>query len=73
MPSRAEWRLKMREEVYFQFNGKEVSYSDLIKQFKEKWKQDSMRIKDIKSLMLYYNAEEEKCYYVVNEKDTGSF
>ncbi|HOQ17611.1 MAG TPA: DUF6465 family protein [Defluviitaleaceae bacterium] len=62
----------MREEVYFQFNGKEVLHSDLIKQFKEKWKQDNLKIKDVKSLKLYYNADEEKCYYVVNDKESGT-
>lgn len=62
----------MKEEVFFQFDGKEISHTDLIKEFKEKWKKNSMRVKDIKSLKLYYNTDEGKCYYVVNNKETGT-
>ncbi|NLK96973.1 DUF6465 family protein [Defluviitalea saccharophila] len=63
----------MKEELFIQFNGKEIVASDLVKQFKEIWKDKSMKVKDVKSLKLYYNVNEEKCYYVVNDKETGSF
>ncbi|HHW66818.1 DUF6465 family protein [Defluviitalea raffinosedens] len=63
----------MKEEVFIQFNGKEVLSSDLLKKFKEIWKEKSMKVKDIKSLKLYYNVNEEKCYYVVNDTETGCF
>ncbi|NLM13183.1 MAG: hypothetical protein GX209_05515 [Epulopiscium sp.] len=63
----------MKEELFIQFNGKEVIASDLVKQFKEIWKNKSMKIKDVKSLKLYYNVNEEKCYYVVNDNETGCF
>jgi len=61
----------VKEEIFIQFNGQEILHTDLIKQFKEMWKEKSMRVKDIKSLKLYYNVDEEACYYVVNDKETG--
>lgn len=61
----------MKEEIFIQFNGQEISHLDLVKKFKEMWKEKEMKVKDIKSLKLYYNTNEEKCYYVVNDKETG--
>lgn len=59
------------ENVYVQFDGKEIRTEELVEQVKEAWKAEGHRISSIKSLELYIKPEDMAAYYVVNEKTTG--
>ncbi len=63
----------MKYELFLQYEGKEIGQNELLKEFKEMWKSKNRKIKDVAALKLYYNAEEHKCYYVVNETESGNF
>lgn len=61
----------MKVNTYVQYHGKEILTSDLEKRVKEIWRQKGHTIKEIDSIALYIKAEENACYYVVNDSVTG--
>lgn len=63
----------IKETVYLQYLGKEISHQDLVKQVKEVWtKQLKKKVGEIKTITLYLKPEENAAYYVVNDDVTGS-
>lgn len=63
----------MKVELVIQRNGQEVAASELEKAFKEQWKEKGKKVKDLKNLKLFYNADEMKCYFVANDgKESGA-
>jgi hypothetical protein len=63
----------MKVELYIQKDGAEVSQKSLVDKTKEIWQADGNKIKDMTSLDLYFNANENTCYYVINGENKGSF
>ena len=64
--------LKVSQHV--QFSGKSYSTDDLVKIAKDVWKYDmKKKVDDIKSINLYVKPEESQVYFVVNDKEAGSF
>lgn len=63
----------MKTKSIIQYMGSEITTSDLEKEVKKLWLEQGNLIKDIKNLALYLKVEENKCYFVINEKVTGSF
>lgn len=59
------------QNVYIQFEGKEVLAAEILEQVKEVWKAEGHRVSSIKSLDVYVKPEEHAAYYVINEKNTG--
>lgn len=63
----------IKETVYLQYLGKEISHQDIVKQVKEVWtKQLKKKVGEIKSITIYFKPEENTAYYVVNNDVTGS-
>lgn len=63
----------IKESVYLQYQGREISQQDLVKQVKEIWtKQLKKKVGEIKSISIYLKPEENTAYYVVNDDVTGS-
>ncbi len=63
----------VKEEIYLQYGGREISRDDLIRQVKAVWtKELGNKIGDITSIQLYLKPEENMVYYVVNGSTTGS-
>ncbi len=63
----------IKEEVYLQYFGKEVSKDDLMKQVKAIWtKQMKHKVSEMKTVTLYLKPEENKVYYVINGEESGS-
>lgn len=63
----------VKETIYLQYLGKEISKDDLMKQVKEVWtKQMKRKVADLKSVALYLKPEENMAYYVINDDITGS-
>lgn len=63
----------MKSTVYVEYNGNKVSDKELIDKAKEVWRANGKMVKDIKTVELYFKPEESKCYYVINETETGDF
>ena len=63
----------MKTNCYVEFNGKKKLYQDIIDEVKEIWKAKGGKVKDINTVDIYFKPEEDMCYYVINEEETGSF
>ena len=59
------------QNVYVQFDGKEVKTEELVEQVKAIWTGEGHRASSIKSLEAYVKPEDAAAYYVINGKDTG--
>ena len=60
------------EELVLQFGAQEWNMSDLMDRAKAAYVAEGHRASAVKKLVLYVKPEEQKAYYVVNEKATGS-
>ncbi len=67
----------IKESVFIEFNGKQVNQKEILDKARQEWKDFGNKVKDLKSVNVYYKPEEQKCYYVMNEGSTneltGSF
>ena len=71
--AKAAEKKAVKETVYLQYMGKEISKDDLMKQVKDIWtKQMKKKVGDMKTVTLYLKPEENKAYYVINGDVTGS-
>ncbi len=61
----------MKESVFIEFAGQKIEHKQLLDTAKDIWKQDGKKIKDLKTLELYYKPEENSCYYILNKDITG--
>lgn len=55
---------------YIESKGEKFLTNDIIVEFKELWKSSGKMIKDIKSLNIYFNTEENCAYCIVNDSET---
>ncbi len=63
----------VKQELYLQYAGKEISEDDLIRQVKAIWtKELKNKVGDIRSIQLYLKPEENMVYYVINSETSGS-
>ncbi len=63
----------VREEVYLQYLGKEISKDEIMKQVKAIWtKQMKRRVGEMRTVTLYLKPEDNKVYYVINGEESGS-
>lgn len=63
----------MKSDFFIEFNGKKTDDKALFKTAKEVWTKSGKLIKDLNSVELYLKPEENKCFYVLNDADKGSF
>lgn len=62
----------MKLDLFIEVDGNKVLHKSLVEKVKDSWKESGNKVKDIKSLELYYKPTEHMCYYVVNGKSNGS-
>lgn len=63
----------MKTSVFVEFYGEQVSQEELVKEVKKLWVDSGKKEAEIKSIALYVKVEEDRCYYVVNGSEMGSF
>ena len=63
----------MQMELFIEIQGKQVDTTVFLDNVKEFWKSEGNRIKDLKSVSIYFKPEESTCYYVLNGDIKGSF
>ena len=61
-----------KEDVILQFGGQEWNTAELLEQAKTAYVAEGHRMSSIKTIRLYVKPEEQKAYYVINDKATGS-
>ena len=57
----------MKTSFYVEYAGKQVEEKDIIARVKELWVADGNKVKDLKTLNLYFKPEENAAYYVIND------
>lgn len=57
------------QEVYFEFDGKQVEAGQVVSLIEQAYKNEGHQIGRIKDLKVYINSEEGKAYYVINGGD----
>ncbi len=57
------------QEVYFEFDGKQVEAGQIVSQIEQAYKNEGHQIGRIKDLKVYINSEAGKAYYVINGDD----
>ena len=60
-------RAALKETLFVQYGGKELSSHEALAMVKEDWVSKGRKVKDLKSLSLYVKPEENAVYYVANE------
>jgi len=63
----------MQVNLHVEFQGKQVDTAGFVDHVKEYWKSEGNKIKDLKSVSLYYKPEDGHVYYVLNGEITGDF
>ncbi len=61
------------QEVFFEYNGQQILSQDIVNRIEETWKAEGHRIASIKTLRVYINPDEQRAYYVINDKAEGKF
>ena len=70
-PKKAAAKKEASQNVYIQFNGKEVLTAEILELVKQAWVAEGHRASSIKDLNVYVKPEESAAYYVINGKTTG--
>ena len=63
----------MQTELIIELGGKQINTNYFMDNVKEHWKAEGNKIKDLKSVSIYYKPEENTCYFVLNGEIKGSF
>ncbi len=63
----------MKNSIFVEFHGNQIDTNIQMARFKELWKEQGGKIKDLKDVNLYINIEQNLVYYVVNGDINGSF
>ena len=64
----------MKSAFFVEHQGNRIASKDIEYKFKEIWKEQGKRIKDLANVIFYVKPEEKACYYVVEGTDeTGNF
>ena len=61
----------MRTEFFVEFEGQQINLEDIESAIKSNWRLDGNKVKDLKSLQIYYKPQEHKAYYVINGESKG--
>ncbi|MDR1912905.1 MAG: DUF6465 family protein [Clostridiales bacterium] len=63
----------MKTEFYVEYDEKQVVLQDIEERAKATWKEEGNKMKELKSLQLYFKPQEQKVYYVFNGDSNGDF
>lgn len=63
----------MKTELYVELNDRQVECGQFTEKVKDIWKASGNRVKDMKSVQIYYKPTESAVYYVINGTERGKF
>jgi len=61
----------MKTEFFVEFDGQQKNLTDIEDAIKNSWRTEGNKMKDLKSLKIYYKPQEHKAYYVINGDSKG--
>ena len=61
----------MKTEFFVEYDGQQKNLESIEETIKNIWKSDGNKMKDLKSLKIYYKPQENKAYYVFNGDSKG--
>ena len=64
----AKKEIEKSQNIYIEYQGKQIEQQDIINRVKDAWAQSGHRITSIKTLNIYIKPEDNAVYYVVNGK-----
>ncbi len=62
----------MKSEILVEFQGRQIDTNAQMNKFKDIWKEQGGKVKDLNDVKLYINVEQGLVYYVVNGDDTNT-
>ncbi len=65
----------MKSDILVEFQGRQIDTNAQMNKFKDMWKEQGGKVKDLDDVKLYINVEQGLVYYIINgdETKTGSF
>ncbi len=63
----------MKYNLYIELNGRQVDTAVFMDNIREYWKSEGNKMKDLKSVDIYFKPDENTCYYVLNGQVKGTF
>ncbi len=65
----------MKSDILVEFQGRQIDTNAQMNKFKDIWKEQGGKVKDLDDVKLYINVEQGLVHYVINGDDTktGSF
>ena len=64
----------MRKNVYIEHSGQKIDTTDLLERVKDIWREQGNKLRDLQDVSVYYNLDQNTCYYVINEHEAqGNF
>lgn len=66
-----EQKPSMETEVFVEYDASQIRAKDVVKQVKDKYKEEGKNIDDIRKLNVYIKPEDNAAYYVINDDENG--
>ncbi len=63
----------MKMETFVELDGNQVDTNKQNLRFKEIWKEQGFKVKDLEDVSIYINLNQNKVFYVANGDISGSF
>ena len=70
--SEAKAKTAKKINIFYQFSNHQAEQQEIITRIKNQWKEQGNMVKDLKDLVIYLKTEENKAYYVINDRVKGS-
>ena len=64
-------KTELKPELFLEYQGSAVSQDDLLDKVKADWTAGGHSMSNVKSLKIYIKPEDNKAYYVINDKYSG--
>jgi hypothetical protein len=61
----------MKTEFYVECDGRQVNLQDLEDTAKSTWRNEGKKMKDLRTLQIYYKPQEQRYYLVFNGESKG--
>ncbi len=71
--AKTEKKKERVQEIYFEYSENQIVCSEIISKIEEAFKAEGHRVSTIKDLRVYVNINENRAYYIINDKAEGKF
>ena len=64
-------KAELKPEIFVEYQENAIAQNDLYEKVKADWTESGHRMANVKSLKIYVKPEDNKAYYVINDKYSG--